>query len=52
MNYFTHKVCVLDLVQLLTDNLSLHFYNQSETNSEDNTKLGPLNKIQYRTDTL
>ena len=32
------EVCVLDLVQLISDNLSLCFYNQSEKNSDDNTK--------------
>ena len=40
------NVCVLNLVQLFSDDLSLHFYNQSEINSEDNTKWGCLNKIQ------
>ena len=32
------KMKFLYLVQLFSDNLSLHFYNQSEINSEDNTK--------------
>ena len=36
---------VFDLVQAFRDNLSLHFYNQSEINREDNSKLGHLNKI-------
>ena len=33
-----YKYCVLDIVQLFRDDLSLHFHNQSEVNSEDNTK--------------
>ena len=41
------KVCVLDLLQLLSDDFSFHFHNQSEINSENNTKLGHLNNIQY-----
>ena len=32
------KVCVLDLAHLFSNDLSLHFYNQSEINSEDNAK--------------
>ena len=32
------KVCELDLVQHFSNDLSLHFYNQNEINSEDNTK--------------
>ena len=40
------KICVFDLVHMFSEDLSLHFYNQSEINSEDNTKWGRLNKIQ------
>ena len=32
------KVCVFDLEQVFSGNLSLHFYKQSEMNSEDDTK--------------
>ena len=39
-----HKVCVFDLVHVFRDDLSLHFINRSEINSEDSTKWGHLNK--------
>ena len=39
------KVCVFDLVKVFSDDLSLHFHNQSEIKSEDNTIWGRLNKI-------
>ena len=35
-----NKVCVFDVVQVFNDKLSLHFYNQSEINSKDNTIWG------------
>ena len=35
---YLDKACVLDHVKLISDSLSLHFYNQSEINSEDNPK--------------
>ena len=41
------KICVFDLVHMFSEDLSLHFYNQSEINSEYNTKWGCRNKIQY-----
>ena len=40
-----NKVWVFDLVQVFNYDISLHFYNQSEIYSEDNTKWGRLNKI-------
>ena len=32
------KVCVLILVQLFSNDLSVHFYNQSKINPEDDTR--------------
>ena len=42
---YIYKVCVFDLVHVYGDNLSLHFYNQSEINLKDDTEWGHLNKI-------
>ena len=44
-----NKVCVFDLVHDFSDNLQLHFYNQSEINSEDNTKWGHLTRSKTQT---
>ena len=38
----SNKVCVFDLVHVFGDSLSLYFNNQSDINSEDNTKTFPV----------
>ena len=42
-----HNVCVFDLVQFFSDDLSLDIYDQSKIDAEHNTKFVCLNKLQY-----
>ena len=38
-NLHHHKACVFDIVHVFTDELSIHFLNQSEMDSENVTKI-------------